>query len=85
MGRMNKPFVKNDFSLSSFFSFIILKNKTGTLSFFINYQDPIFMKTLYKHIRAVRNVSSDEFPQALSILLLIFFLVFGTACMFMLL
>jgi hypothetical protein len=43
------------------------------------------MKAFYKRILAVRNVSSDEFPQALSILLVIFFLIFGTASMFLLL
>ncbi len=43
------------------------------------------MKTLYKRILAVRNVSSDEFPQGLSIVLMIFFVLFGTVSMFLLL
>jgi hypothetical protein len=43
------------------------------------------MKTLYKRILAVRNVSSEDFPQGLSLLMLIFFLLFGTASMFLLL
>jgi hypothetical protein len=43
------------------------------------------MKTLYKRILAVRNVSSEEFPQGLSIVMIIFFLLFGAASMFLLL
>jgi hypothetical protein len=43
------------------------------------------MKTLYKRILAVRNVSSEEFPQGLALVMIIFFLVFGTASMFLLL
>jgi hypothetical protein len=43
------------------------------------------MKTLVKRIRAIRNVASEDFPQALSIILMIFFLLFGTASMFLLL
>jgi hypothetical protein len=43
------------------------------------------MKTIYKRILAVRDVTSDEFPQGLSIVLMIFFLLFGAASMFFLL
>jgi hypothetical protein len=49
------------------------------------YPNPGNMKTFYNRIRAIRNVSSDEFPQSLSILLIIFFVLFGTASMFFLL
>lgn len=48
-------------------------------------QIPYFMKTFYNRIRAVRNVASEDFPQGLSILLILFFLLFGTASMFLLL
>jgi hypothetical protein len=43
------------------------------------------MKTIYKRILAVRDVKSDEFPQGLSIVMMIFFLLFGVASMFLLL
>jgi hypothetical protein len=43
------------------------------------------MKTFYKRILAVKDVSSDEFPQGLSIVLMIFFLLFGAASLLILL
>jgi hypothetical protein len=43
------------------------------------------MKAFYNRILAIRNVSSDEFPQALSIILMAFFIVFGAASLFLLL
>lgn len=43
------------------------------------------MKTLYKRILAVKDVSSPDFPQGLSIVLMIFFLLFGAASMLILL
>jgi len=45
----------------------------------------IFMKPIFNMIRAVNNISSDEFPKALSILLIVFFVVFGIASMYILL
>lgn len=42
------------------------------------------MKTFYKLILAVKDVSSDEFPQALSIVLMIFFLLFGAVSLLIL-
>ncbi len=35
------------------------------------------MKTIYERICAVRNIYSEHFPQGLSILLMLFFLVFA--------
>lgn len=43
------------------------------------------MKAFYNRLLAIRNVSSDEFPQALSIILMVFFVVFGTASLLLLL
>ena len=43
------------------------------------------MKTIYKRILAVRNVASEDFPQGLSIVMMIFFILFGAASMLMLL
>jgi len=43
------------------------------------------MKTIYERIRAVGNVYSEHFPEGLSILLVLFFLVFGSLSLFMLL
>lgn len=42
------------------------------------------MKKVYENISAVKNVYSEKFPQALSILLILFFVVFGTASLFLL-
>jgi hypothetical protein len=43
------------------------------------------MKTLYERIRAVSNFYSEYYPQGLSILLMVFFLVFGAVSLFFLL
>lgn len=43
------------------------------------------MKTIYKRIRAVKNVSSEHFPEALSLLLVVFFIVFGSLSLYILL
>ena len=42
------------------------------------------MKTIYQRIRAVKNVSSEHFPQGLSIVLMLFFLVFGAISLYFL-
>lgn len=42
------------------------------------------MKTIYERIRAVRDVYSEHFPQGLSILLMLFFLVFGAVSLYFL-
>jgi hypothetical protein len=59
--------------------------KIAAFRYPFNHTKIQFMKTLYKRILAVRNVSSEDFPQGLSILLMIFFLLFGTASLFLLL
>ena len=43
------------------------------------------MKTIYERIRAVKNVYSEHFPEGLSILLILFFIVFGTISLLILL
>jgi len=43
------------------------------------------MKTIYERIRAVRNIYSEHFPEGLSILLVLFFIVFGTLSLYVLL
>jgi hypothetical protein len=43
------------------------------------------MKTIYERIRAVKNVYSEHFPEGLSILLLLFFIIFGTLSLYILL
>jgi hypothetical protein len=43
------------------------------------------MKTMYERLRAVKDVYSDKFPQGLSLLMMLFFIVFGAASMFFLL
>jgi hypothetical protein len=42
------------------------------------------MKAIYERIRAVRDIYSDYFPQGLSILLMLFFLLFGAVSLFIL-
>lgn len=55
------------------------------LTFSKNTQFSSSMKTLYKRILAVRNVASEEFPQGLALIMIIFFVLFGTVSMFLLL
>ena len=43
------------------------------------------MKTMYERLRAVKNIYSDKFPQGLSILLVLFFLIFGSVSLLVLL
>ncbi len=43
------------------------------------------MKTIYNRLRAIRDVSSEDFPKGLSLLLVLFFLVFGAASLLLLL
>jgi len=43
-----------------------------------------FMKTIYERIRAVKDITSEHFPQGLSILLMLFFLVFGSISLYFL-
>jgi len=43
------------------------------------------MKTFYERIRAVKDIYSEHFPAGLSILLVMFFIVFGTISLFVLL
>lgn len=42
------------------------------------------MKAIYERIRAVGNIYSEYFPQGLSILLILFFLLFGVISLFIL-
>jgi hypothetical protein len=43
------------------------------------------MKTMWERISAVKDVYSDKFTQGLGILLVLFFLTFGVASLYMLL
>ena len=43
------------------------------------------MKTMYENLRAIKDFKSDKFPQGLNILLMLFFIVFGAASLFLLL
>jgi hypothetical protein len=43
------------------------------------------MKTMYERLRALGNVYSDKFPQGISFVLIVFFILFGTASLVMLL
>jgi len=42
------------------------------------------MKMIYERIRAVKDIYSEHFPQGLSILLMLFFLVFGAISLYFL-
>jgi len=44
-----------------------------------------YMKTMYERLRSIQNFYSEKFPQGLSLALILFFIVFGAASLFMLL